>query len=76
MKIGKCRNCSYFKKKNLEGTSLWYKFTSVCGFCMDSGNPDFNPFAKIMGRGITNTQSLFGPKWCRLRGGRRHERKV
>ncbi len=62
-----CRNCEYFKKKNMDGFSLWEKFQSVVGFCMDSNNPYFNDYACRYGRGICRLESYIKPKWCAKR---------
>ena len=75
MKIGKCRNCVYFQKADWAGIKIRpfsmfginHFIFRVCGFCMDKNNPDFNNFAKASGRGIGKLDSLFSPKWCRLR---------
>lgn len=62
-----CRNCDCYRKKNLEGMSLYYKLTSVTGFCMDYNNPDFNNFAKAFGRGVGRFESCIKPKWCGIK---------
>lgn len=67
MKIGKCKNCAFFQARDWKGGTLDQKLFGVCGFCMDSENPDFNWFAQCYGRGISKTQAIFSPKWCRFR---------
>jgi hypothetical protein len=79
MKIGKCRNCTYFDKDDWKAWDkeigfhvfgmfgLSHRILRVCGHCMDKDNPDFNIFAKQTGRGIGKIQAIFSPKWCRFR---------
>jgi len=62
-----CRTCEHYKKKDLIGYSLYEKFQSVSGFCMDSNNPDFNEYARSFGRGIGRADSYTTPKWCAKR---------
>jgi len=71
MKIGKCRKCKYYQKKDWSFVGfhifgmfgIFHVLNRVCGFCMDSENPDFNEFAKSYGRGIGKLQAIFSPKW-------------
>jgi len=75
MKISKCKRCKYFRKSDWScvGFHVFGMFgvrhilTRVCGFCLDSDNPDFNMFAKVSGRGIGKIQAIFRPKWCRFK---------
>ena len=81
MKIGKCRNCKYFKKADWSFVLIkWFNIREinhmlfrVAGFCMDKNNPDFNCYAKASGRGIRKSATIFSPKWCRLRKEKRYD---
>lgn len=73
--MGKCKKCKYFNKADWPFVpfrifgmfGISHIINRVCGFCMDSKNPDFNDYAKASGRGIGKIQSIFSPKWCRFR---------
>jgi hypothetical protein len=73
--MSKCKKCKYFQGKDwsFAGFHIFGMFgishilNRVCGFCMDSENPDFNDYAKANGRGIGKLQAIFAPKWCRFK---------
>jgi hypothetical protein len=67
MKVCKCKKCNYFQKANWSNGTIEQKIFGVSGFCIDDKNPDFNDFAKAYGRGISKTETILSPKWCRLR---------
>ena len=67
MKIRKCERCQYFQKKDWSWGDLEQRIFGVLGHCMDTQNTGFNEWALRYGRGVTKTQSIFSPKWCRLR---------
>ena len=66
-KFGKCYKCDYFQEKDWSWGTLEQRIFGVTGHCMDKENPDFNDWARELGRGIPKTQTLFSPKWCRFR---------
>lgn len=59
-----CRKCEHYQPKDLTGFTLLEKIQSVSGFCIDSNNPDFNEYARNLGRGIGRFESYITPKWC------------
>jgi hypothetical protein len=69
-----CKHCKYFKKADWSRIYVgwgWFgikhRLFRVCGFCMDSNNPDFNSYAKANGRGIGKIEAIFKPQWCRIK---------
>ncbi len=66
-KCSSCKYCIYYEPNNFKGTSLSYKLFGVRGFCRDKRNPDFNDFARVMGRGIARKDVKKKPNWCRFK---------
>ena len=62
-----CKECGFYSEDDLTELSPQDKLDHVSGHCMDSGNPDFNEWARMFGRGIVREDSYTSPKWCAKR---------